>query len=84
MPAADIAALGAETTGRREGALHQQLAGRRVDSPSAQEQIHGLAHQVGHRPAVARCQLAQRTGLLLGKLNLGSNHGDIMIAEAPP
>lgn len=83
MPAAEIAALGAETAGRREGALQQQLAGRRVDAPSTQEQIHGLAHQVSHRPAVARCQRAQRTGLFLGKLNLGSNHGYIMIADMP-
>ena len=75
MPAAEVAALGAETAGRREGALQQQLARRRVDAPSTQEQIHGLAHQVSQR--------AQRTGLFLGKLNLGSNHGYIMIADMP-
>lgn len=66
MPAAEIAALGAEATGRGECSLRQELPGGRVDAASTQEQIDGFAHQVGHRPAVARRQFAQRAGLFLG------------------
>ncbi len=81
VPAPEIADAGVERADERRGARDLLLARGDCEATLAQKLVDRLTHEIGERAAVSRRKRLERSQLLVGELNLGPDHGDIMIAK---